>query len=118
MKAGISIERSGQNDGIQLTTASAPATVNQGGQFRFIDTGHPNTTGVAIGNTALGYFNEYSEISAKPQTPWVATALDWFVQDSWKATRKLTRRTRRPAFHMAPVAQPLGYACNVPSRLL
>ena len=90
MKAGISIERSGQNDGIQLTTASAPATVNQGGQFRFIDTGHPNTTGVAIGNTALGYFNEYSEISAKPQTPWVATALDWFVQDSWKATRKLT----------------------------
>ena len=23
-------------------------------------------------------------------TPWVATGFDWFVQDSWKATRKLT----------------------------
>jgi hypothetical protein len=90
IKAGIFIERSGQNDGIQLTTATAPATVNPGGQFRFIDTGHPNTTGVAIGNTALGYFNEYSEPSAKPVTPWVATAVDWFVQDSWKARRNLT----------------------------
>ncbi|MFN7919650.1 MAG: carboxypeptidase regulatory-like domain-containing protein [Bryobacteraceae bacterium] len=89
-KYGIFIERSGQNDGIQLTTASAPATVNQGGQFRFIDTGHPNTTGLAVANTALGYFNDYSETSAKPITPWVATSFDWFVQDSWKATKKLT----------------------------
>lgn len=90
LKFGVFIERSGQNDGIQLTTASAPATVNQGGQFRFIDTGHPNTTGVAVGNAALGYFNDYSETSAKPVTPWVATAFDWFIQDSWKATKKLT----------------------------
>ena len=90
LKAGIFIEHSGQNDGIQLTTASAPATVNQGGQFRFIDTGHPNTTGVAVSNAALGFFNEYSETSAKPVTPWVATSFDWFIQDSWKATQKLT----------------------------
>jgi len=89
-KFGVFIERSGQNDGIQLTTASAPATVNQAGQFRFIDTGHPNTTGLAVGNTAMGFFNDYSETSAKPITPWVATAFDWFVQDSWKATKKLT----------------------------
>ncbi len=89
-KAGIFIERSGQNDGIQLTTASAPATVNQAGQFRFIDTGHPNTTGVAVANTALGYFNDYGETGAKTVTPWVATAYDWFVQDSWKASRRLT----------------------------
>lgn len=89
-KAGIFIERSGQNDGIQLTTASAPATVNQAGQFRFIDTGHPSTTGVAVANTALGYFNDYGETGQKTVTPWVATAFDWFVQDSWKATRKLT----------------------------
>ncbi|MBI2685981.1 MAG: TonB-dependent receptor [Acidobacteria bacterium] len=90
MKFGIFIERSGQNDGIQLTTASAPATVNQGGQFRFIDTGHPNTSGIAVANAALGYFNDYSETSAKTVTPWVATGIDWFVQDSWKATKKLT----------------------------
>jgi hypothetical protein len=90
IKMGVFIERSGQNDGIQLTTASAPATVNQGGQFRFLDTGHPSSTGVAVANTSLGYFNDYSETSAKPVTPWVATGVDWFVQDSWKATKKLT----------------------------
>ena len=90
MKFGIFIERSGQNDGIQLTTASAPATVNQAGQFRFIDTGHPSTTGIAAANAARGFFNDYSETSAKPVTPWVATGYDWFAQDSWKATKKLT----------------------------
>ncbi len=90
IKFGVFIERSGQNDGIQLTTASAPATVNQAGQFRFIDTGHPNSTGIAIANTALGYFNDYGETSAKTVTPWVATGIDWFIQDSWKATKKLT----------------------------
>ncbi len=90
LKAGIFIERSGQNDGIQLTTASAPATVNQAGQFRFIDTGHPSTSGVAVANAALGFFNDYGETGAKTVTPWVATAWDWFAQDSWKATRKLT----------------------------
>ena len=90
IKFGIFIERSGQNDGIQLTTASAPATVNQAGQFRFIDTGHPSTTGLAVANTAMGYFNDYSETSAKSVTPWVATGFDWFAQDSWKATSKLT----------------------------
>jgi hypothetical protein len=90
MKFGVFIERSGQNDHIQFTTASAPATFNENGQFRFLDTGHPNTTGVALGNALLGYFNDYSELGGKPITPWVATAFDWFVQDSWKATPKLT----------------------------
>jgi hypothetical protein len=71
-------------------TASAPATVNHNGSFRFLDTGNPRTTGLAVANTLLGDFNDYSELSGKPLTPWIATALDLFAQDSWKATRKLT----------------------------
>jgi hypothetical protein len=90
IKFGVVIERSGQIDHIQFTTASAPATVNQNGSFRFLDTGHPNTTGVAVANTALGFFNDYSELGEKPATPWVATALDLYAQDSWKASQKLT----------------------------
>src|SRR4051794_6204559 len=89
-KFGVFIERSGQNDHIQFTTASAPATINENGSFRFLDTGRNDATGVAIGNTLLGLFNDYSELGGKPMTPWVATALDWFAQDSWKASRKLT----------------------------
>ncbi|MBI1791806.1 MAG: TonB-dependent receptor [Acidobacteria bacterium] len=90
LKFGVFVERSGQNDHIQFTTATAPATFNENGQFRFLDTGNPNTTGLAIGNALLGAFNDYSELGGKPITPWVATAFDWFAQDSWKASRKLT----------------------------
>jgi len=90
IKFGVFIERSGQNDHIQFTTASAPATINENGSFRFLDTGNPLTSGLAIANTLLGNFNDYAELGGKPNTPWVATAVDWFVQDSWKPTKKLT----------------------------
>lgn len=87
LKFGIVIEHSGQNDHIQFTTASAPATINENGSFRFLD---GSFTGFGIGNALLGLFSDYSELGGKPITPWVATAFDWFAQDSWKASRKLT----------------------------
>ena len=87
VKFGVVVERSGQNDHIQFTTASAPATINENGSFRFLD---GSVTGFGIGNVLLGQFSDYSELGGKPITPWVATAFDWFVQDSWKATKKLT----------------------------
>lgn len=90
VKFGVVIERSGQNDFIQHTTASAPATYNQNGSFRFLDSGNPMTTGVAIANVLLGNFNDYTELGAKGYVPWVATATDLYVQDSWKARRNLT----------------------------
>ena len=53
-KAGISIERSGMNDRIQLSFAQAPATTNQNGSFRFIGraTGSGATTGYSVSNAA------------------------------------------------------------------
>jgi hypothetical protein len=44
LKTGVSIERSGMNDRIQLSFAQAPATVNQNGSFRFFDA-RPAATG-------------------------------------------------------------------------
>jgi Carboxypeptidase regulatory-like domain len=90
LKWGIFVERSGQDDQIHATTASAPATNNQNGAFRFQDTGHPQATGLAMANALLGNFNDYSEFGAKPLTPFVGTAVDWFVQDSWKMSQKIT----------------------------
>jgi len=58
--------------------------------FRFLDAGNPSTTGLAMANAIMGNFNEYAELGGKPITPWVATAFDWFAQDSWKAAAKLT----------------------------
>lgn len=87
LKFGVVIERSGQIDHIQFTTASAPATINENGAFRFLD---GSFSGFGIGNALLGLFSDYSELGGKPSTPWVGTGFDWFAQDSWKATKKLT----------------------------
>jgi hypothetical protein len=86
-KFGVVVEHAGQNDHIQFTTASAPATINENGSFRFLD-GSP--TGLGIANALLGSFNDYSELGGKPITPWVGTSFEWFVQDSWKVTKRLT----------------------------
>ena len=86
IKFGATLERAGQNDLIQLTTAKPAANEqDQNGAFQFLDTGLPNTTGLGIGNALLGNFNNYAEINgAKPETPWVATSLDMFLQDTWQ----------------------------------
>src|SRR5207244_8744622 len=88
IKFGVFLEHSGQNDHIQFTTASAPATINENGSFRFLD---GTVTGFGIGNVLLGQFSDYSELGGKPSTPWVATSFDWFAQDSWKVRKNLTR---------------------------
>jgi carboxypeptidase family protein len=91
LKFGVVIERSGQNDFIQHTTASGTGTtINQNGEFRFLDNGNPRSTGVAIANVLLGNFNDYTELGAKGYVPWAATAVDLYAQDSWKVTPKLT----------------------------
>ena len=90
-KAGVSIERSGMNDQIQLSFAQAPATTNQNGSFRFTDarTGAP-TTGLSAANAVLGLFDDYTEFGTKPNTKWLAMAYDVYAQDSWKPRRDLT----------------------------
>ena len=47
-KAGVSVERSGMKDQIQLSSAQAPATTNQNGSFRFIDATRADGTGLAV----------------------------------------------------------------------
>lgn len=89
-KAGMSIERSGMNDRIQLSFAQAPATTNQNGSFRFFNATRPDSTGYSVANALLGMFDDYTEFGNKPNTKWLAMAFDWFAQDSWKPTRDLT----------------------------
>jgi hypothetical protein len=88
-KAGMSIERSGMNDRIQLSFAQAPGTTNQNGSFRFFDT-RASGTGYSAANALLGLFDDYTEFGNKPNTRWLAMAYDWYAQDSWKPTRDLT----------------------------
>jgi hypothetical protein len=87
---GGTAERAGQNDHIQLTSASSPQTENQNGAFQFLDSGSPSTSGLGMANALLGNFNNYAEFGSKPETPWIANALDLFAQDVWQATPKLS----------------------------
>jgi len=89
-KFGVFLEYSGQDDYIQFTTATQGTTNNQNGEVRFLDTGHPQSTSLAMANALLGNFNDYTEMGRKALTPWVATAFDWYAQDNWKASSKLT----------------------------
>ena len=62
----------------------------QNGRFAFLDTGHPQTTGVAIGNTALGYFDTYREIGQAAYTLLRSNTLEAYAQDTWKVRPNLT----------------------------
>lgn len=90
-KAGVSFERSGQNDFDQINVAGVPGgTNNQNGRFEFRDTRPGSTTsGLALANTAMGLFNSYAEIGVRSFTPYRGHMFEWFVQDSWKMTPKL-----------------------------
>jgi Carboxypeptidase regulatory-like domain len=91
IKFGGYFERSGQNDFDQINVAGTPGgTNNQNGRFVFANLNNvPGSTGVAIGNVALGLFDTYAEIGERSFTPYRGHMFEWFLQDSWKATPKL-----------------------------
>ncbi len=89
-KWGVNFERTGQNDFDQINVSGVPGgTNNQNGRFVFTNAraGAP-TTGIAIGNAALGLFDTYAEIGPRANTPYRGQMLEFFGQDSWKVTPK------------------------------
>lgn len=51
---------------------------------------NPLDTNYAYSNAALGVFNSYSEASARPFIRARQSNLEWFAQDNWKLTQRLT----------------------------
>ena len=62
----------------------------QNGEFSFLDAGHPLTSGVAVANAALGYFDIYTEQGPGAYTLMRSNSLEMYAQDTWRATKKLT----------------------------
>ncbi|MGH9673367.1 MAG: carboxypeptidase regulatory-like domain-containing protein, partial [Bryobacteraceae bacterium] len=87
-KFGGYFERAGQNDFDQINVTGVPGgTNNQNGRFVFQDTrGGASTTGVALGNAALGLFSTYAEIGPRSYTPYRGHMFEFFGSDSWKVT--------------------------------
>ncbi|HON00733.1 MAG TPA: carboxypeptidase regulatory-like domain-containing protein, partial [Acidobacteriota bacterium] len=92
LKFGVLYERAGQNDFDQINVSGVPGgSNNQNGRFTFNNSraGAP-TTGLAIANAAMGLFTTYAEIGPRAYTPYRSNMFEWFAQDSWKVTPRLT----------------------------
>lgn len=93
LKFGLMFERAEQNNNDQIA-------FNQNGWFTFLDTGHPRTTGVALGNAALGLLDGYFEIGPAAYTQMRSNAIEIYAQDNWRVNRRLTLELgARYAYH-------------------
>jgi len=81
-KAGVYAERARNYEG---------ETSNFAGSFSFaVDSNNPLDARHPYANALLGNFTNYSESTARPRGEGRQTLFDWFVQDSWKVTQRLS----------------------------
>ncbi|MEZ5356256.1 MAG: carboxypeptidase-like regulatory domain-containing protein [Bryobacteraceae bacterium] len=61
------------------------------GQFNFgRNVNNPLDTNYAYGNAVVGVFNQYDEPTGRPFPVNIASNTEWFVQDNWRVSRRLT----------------------------
>jgi hypothetical protein len=82
LKAGVYFQHS-------YKAQSAFASHNSGINF-VDDANNPYDTGFGYANAAIGVFNYYWQASKYAMAEWVYDNFEWYVQDNWKATRRLT----------------------------
>ncbi len=64
---------------------------NTRGSFAFgRDTNNPLDTNYAFSNALLGVFQSYAEGTFRPYSHYRYTQVEWYAQDSWKVSKKLT----------------------------
>ncbi len=67
------------------------AAGNFSGSFSFArDVNNPYDSNYAYANAALGVFQSYTEATSRPPFQSYKKVVEWFAQDSWKVTPKLT----------------------------
>jgi hypothetical protein len=82
IKAGIYLER---NHKLQ------PAAVAYRGSYSFaVDGNNPNNSGDGFSNALLGNFDTYSEANNWPIGSYLFWTAEWYVQDNWRVSRRLT----------------------------
>lgn len=95
IKTGIYIER------VRLEHIS---NVNYRGSFDFSrNVNNPFDSGHSFANAALGNFSSYTEASDAPYAHWGMTQVEWYVQDNWRVTPRLTLDFGLRMYHMQPL---------------
>ena len=86
-----------------------PNDVRFNGTFSFAnDANNPLNAGYAYGNAVMGVFQSYAEISARPVPELTIGNVEWFIQDNWKAGRRLTLDFGMRFCWVQPVTQAEG----------
>src|SRR5262245_15710783 len=82
LKAGFYLQRSRKDQ---------TSFANSSGQFNFGDSsGNPLDTGFGFANAAVGVFTSFNQASQYATGRYRYTNLEFYLQDTWKATRRLT----------------------------
>ena len=82
LKAGFYIEK---------TTRNAARSSAFNGTFNFDrNVNNPLDANYAYANALLGFFNNYSESDSHPRAHGRFHNVEWYAQDSWRVTRRLT----------------------------
>lgn len=81
VKAGIFLNRQ---------SVVSVATTNRGTLNFAVDVNNPLDTGYTYANAAVGSFASAAQSNRIVQTSTIYKAVEWFVQDSWKLSRRFT----------------------------
>jgi hypothetical protein len=87
------------------------------GQFNFsVDTNNPFDARHPFANALLGTFRDYIEVDAYPEVQARRTLLEWYVQDTWKASQRVTLDLGMRFLYYQPWYSTLSTAVFVPER--
>lgn len=91
---------------------------NNNGQISFAnDASNPFDTGFPFANAILGIYQNYTQASGYFIGNYVYNNLEWYLQDNWKATRKLTLDYGVRFYWMQPQHDSLNQTANfIPSK--
>jgi len=95
IKAGIYVERTGKP---QVGSA------NYRGQFNFSrDTNNPFDSNHSYANALLGNFQSYSEATMRPDSDYWFWNVEWYLQDNWRVSKRLTLDFGLRFYHLPPM---------------
>ena len=90
-----------------------PANNNTNGQLLFNAPGNPYTTGDSYADEILGIANSYNEATFNRINDIAYNTYEWFAQDDWKVTKRLTLNLGVRLSHFQPWNDRLGFGYSI-----